>query len=145
MTIQIDRPVQCITTSSQVQDHDYECASSNDSYRKENETLLTATALPVSWIEPQRRQLRDEESHLREKILFDDDSDCTVSTAQSYSSEEEEDEEDDDSRNGLRTLANRKRHAVTFSQELVSQIWTRPRTPLQDIRKLFYSAEETQR
>jgi hypothetical protein len=34
---------------------------------------------------------------------------------------------------------------VTFSEELVSQVWTRPRTPTEDVRKLFYSSEDTQR
>jgi hypothetical protein len=34
---------------------------------------------------------------------------------------------------------------VQFADELVSDIWMRPRTPPGDLRALFYSYEETQR
>lgn len=34
---------------------------------------------------------------------------------------------------------------VQFADELVSDVWTRPRTPPGDLRALFYSSEETQR
>mmetsp|Transcript_3282 Transcript_3282/g.5653 ORF Transcript_3282/g.5653 Transcript_3282/m.5653 type:complete len:262 (-) Transcript_3282:928-1713(-) len=36
-------------------------------------------------------------------------------------------------------------HRVKFADELVSDVWTRPRTPPGDLRALFYSYEETQR
>lgn len=72
-----------------------------------------------------------------EKIPLDDDSDCTVSTTRSYSSEEDEDEYDED--------RVPRRRAVSFSKILVSQIWTRPKTSMEDVAKLFYTAEETQR
>ena len=34
---------------------------------------------------------------------------------------------------------------VQFADELVTDVWTRPRTPPGDLRALFYSYEETQR
>ena len=34
---------------------------------------------------------------------------------------------------------------VQFADDLVSDVWTRPRTPPGDLRALFYSSEETQR
>ena len=36
------------------------------------------------------------------------------------------------------------RRRVTFCPHLVSEVWTRPRTRPQDLRKLFYTYEETQ-
>lgn len=34
---------------------------------------------------------------------------------------------------------------VTFADTLVSDVWTRPRTPVEDCKTLFYTYEETQR
>jgi hypothetical protein len=35
--------------------------------------------------------------------------------------------------------------SVSFAEELVTDEWTRPYTPREEVTKLFYSTEETQR
>jgi hypothetical protein len=57
---------------------------------------------------------------------FDDD--CTVTTASSSAAS---------------SLYDDKR--VSFADPLVTEVFTRPRTPREEISKLFYSCEETQR
>jgi hypothetical protein len=34
---------------------------------------------------------------------------------------------------------------VSFAETLVSDVWERPRTPPEDVSKLFFSSEETSR
>lgn len=34
---------------------------------------------------------------------------------------------------------------VSFSEDLVTEVWTRPFTPKEEVANLFYSTEETQR
>lgn len=60
---------------------------------------------------------------------YDDESVYTVSTASLSSDSEDEDEE----------------RRVSFAEPLVTQMWTRPYTPRDEISNLFYSTEETQR
>jgi hypothetical protein len=63
---------------------------------------------------------------LRDTYATDDD--CTVTTLSSSSSFSDVDE-----------------RRVTFADPLVTEVWTRPWTPVEDREKLFYSIEETQR
>lgn len=60
---------------------------------------------------------------------YDDESVYTVSTSSLSSDSEDEEEE----------------RRVSFAEPLVTQRWTRPYTPRDEISNLFYSTEETQR
>jgi hypothetical protein len=59
----------------------------------------------------------------------DDSSLCTLSTSSIFSSDDE-----------ITTVERR----VSFAPQLVSHVWTRERTPVEDVSNLFYSAAETQ-
>lgn len=88
----------------------------------EREALLQVLERP-----PQHSPLQD--SCYCIKDCYNDNDDCSVSTASTLPFS---DISDDDV----------VRSRVSFADELVSQVVTRPRTPIQDISQLYYSTEE---
>jgi len=72
-----------------------------------------------------------------------------VDEHETYSSEEDTFVDDDTSISSYGTIHSIERdhesRKVHFSQQLVSEVRERPRTPQEDIRSLFYSYDETQR
>jgi hypothetical protein len=58
---------------------------------------------------------------------------CTISTTSDSSF---------DSTSAISTIADHRR--VSFAPQLVTDVWTRERTRLQDISNLYYSAQQTQ-
>lgn len=124
MTITLDRPLQCFTSDG------------GGSHR--NETADRIVRIGDS-LEKKPTSTEQQESYEDHPALFhpveDSTDDWTVSTASSS--------DEYDVSSGCSSSS--RKAVVTFSEELVSQVWIRPRTPTEDVRKLFYSSEDTQR
>lgn len=88
----------------------------------EREALLQVLERP-----PQQSPLQD--SCYCIEHCYNDNDDCSVSTSSTLPFS---DISDDDV----------VRSRVSFADELVSQVVTRPRTPIQEISQLYYSTEE---
>jgi hypothetical protein len=71
---------------------------------------------------PQHSPLQD--------CCYNDSDDCSVSTSSTFPFSDTSISDDDVVRR------------VSFANELVSEVVTRPRTPVQDISQLYYSTEE---
>jgi hypothetical protein len=128
MTITLDRPLQCFTSDR------------GGSHRSETADRIVRIGHNLEKKPSEQHQSKEEEESYEDRPpLFhpveDSTDDWTVSTASSS--------DEYDVSSGCSSSS--RKAVVTFSDELVSQVWTRPRTPTEDVRKLFYSSEDTQR
>lgn len=121
MTIKVEREALLRVLTRQP----YEISSSSKPLiREEDEYLL------IEWHKPFNRE--EDSPVVKLRASTDDDSCCTLSTT---SISDDSDAESD--------LGEDK--GVSFSEEIVTEIWTRPSTPKEAVSELFYSTEETQR
>jgi hypothetical protein len=117
----------------------------------EQESLLRVMErpLPHSQPQPSHSQLHPPSSQGEEFVLVDfrntfKSNDCAVDKLR-HSTYDDEDSVFTLSTASLSDSDSEVERSVSFADDVVTEEWTRPYTPKEEVSKLFYSTEETQR
>jgi hypothetical protein len=119
----------------------------------EQEALLRVLERPLPHPQPNHAQSHAPSSQGDEYVLvdfpstFNKSNDCAVEKLRrsTYDDEDSVDSGFTLSTACLSDSDSEVERSVSFADDLVTEEWTRPYTPKEDVHKLFYSTEETQR